>query len=80
MTPEQQSTIEALYNSRQSHSSLEDIMRCNWQDAIRSLYNAGYITVWFPDEPSKTQYELTTKGKDFYLTTLNLEPELPFTD
>jgi len=80
MTPEQQTTIETLYQSPQSHTTLERCMSGNWQDAVRSLYDAGYIAVWYPDQPSKTKYELTSKGRDYYIEALSIEPELPFTD
>ena len=78
MTTEEQLTLEALYNSTLSHSAMDKMMTGDWQTAVQSLYNNGYIVVWHRDEPSRIKYELSKKGRDWFLS--EIEEELPFTD
>ena len=78
MTLIQQKVIAVLHERPLLHSEMDSNIEGNWQDAIHSLYDNGYVSVWFREDSTKTKYALTSKGEKAFIAYA--ERELPFTD
>lgn len=79
MSPLAEKALIALFGSIKSPVYLYQCIGDQWEIAIHTLYQSGYVVIWFPDDDTRTMYDLTKKGNDYYHSLMNMT-ELPFTD
>lgn len=69
MTPDQKA-FALLYGRVVPAVVLKENLGNDWERTIKTFHEMGFVFIHNPDNQEKTQYSLTTRGKQHYLSLI----------